>query len=386
MVPIERCTQCRMLLFDDQQQHECGAHSLPKSYRLNPMASPTSTVFKLRVSSGLNGAEVTYFDKRSGKFLEFLESTYLQSAATSGCLTLSQKDEFTYLTYESTRKVSFKFFVAMMTYQNVSITLGGNVTADGVFFENCTAQLVQHEGKWKLPDEMKMSTGFIIALKPKSRNIQVQLRCNDETKAATWTYQNGWDKIDTIHSNFNALPNQNQNQNQTAICYNCNQNHETTNCDRPYYIKHYVGCLVVSLDGSEHEKPCMPINKIMPIRDDILAANTYNVFHLICSKSNGQLYYLHEADGVFKKISERVKLTSSPAEMLITFKETQDSQCIVFQQTIFKRCSVLLAIFDPYSKVWRRRLMLVPTDSHSLVAFKQLGYISTKNQKLKNTL
>lgn len=130
-------------------------------------------------------------------------------------------------------------------------------------------------------------------------------------------------------------------------CYNCNGAHDVAVCDWPSYSIHCTGCLVVSFDGTMHEKPCKPKNKISAIRSNLFATNALTLFKISYSLNETQMVYLND-DGIFSEMSSKVKLISGPVEgILITQDEMDDmEQSISFKQSAFKRCAFFIAILD----------------------------------------
>lgn len=141
--------------------------------------------------------------------------------------------------------------------------------------------------------------------------------------------------------------------------------HNTEKCYWPSYTNHCTNCLVISVDGKGHCYPCMPTNTISFIRKNLLAMRPYTLFEMEYKKENANAFFLCKT----KKLEiTKVKLLSAPAEPISTATEQNFDQCIEFQQTTFKRCSLLIAFLD--KGMWRLRFRLVVTPLHGLLVHK----------------
>jgi hypothetical protein len=135
----------------------------------------------------------------------------------------------------------------------------------------------RRNGSIGLKDCFKMNTALILGINPNSTYIKLEVQSNGQVKSTEWNYGAGW-----TFEEMNHLLEFSQNISQgTTRCMNCNKNHNTEACDFPFFTIVCSNCLVISHDGSQHDLPCMLINKISSIRKDLLAFNAVTLFQII---------------------------------------------------------------------------------------------------------
>lgn len=243
-------------------------------------------------------------------------------------------------------------------------------------------EMENNNGKLAIPNRYKLSTAFVLGLSLRSENLELQVRSNNlATKPARW--EGGrWVIAEDLDGKYlERVENQNNPQLASMVCLNCGAKHSIQACAMPFFTKHCTGCLLVSLDGNEHENPCQYTNKISLIRKDIMSNNALTLFQLGYLNSDVKAYYLD--NGQFIPVDTQAKLFSPPTDAIITFQniDNQARQSIVLRQASFKRCSVLIAVLDR-TKVWRLRFRLVVSSCHGVLAFKLTRTVPTLNGKV----
>lgn len=227
-----------------------------------------------------------------------------------------------------------------------------------------------------------MNTGFIIACEPRCNEFELEMKGSGKVIKMVWNQSTGW-KIDEHILEINVTD---QRIDLDLKCTNCNGQHHFSKCDSPDYSMCCYTCLVVSFDGKGHVKPCKPINRITNIRQNIFALNALTLFRIRFDLVNS-LFYLN--DGVFKSFTPDIQLTSDVAETIVSIEEINDqsnlsqknAQEIVLKQTIFKRCSLLLAFKDERN-MWRLRFLIRVTPKHGIMAFPLTRTLNMTNNRL----
>lgn len=251
--------------------HTCNNNALVPAYRIDPLATQLQSCFKLRTlnNESQNGADMLFLNTISSKFEKI---SFVLSPATSGIFTMDSDDKYNILEYRSTKTVKFQFHIALLAYNHAKIALRAIVTKNGVKFMPCDDVIIEyHNGQYQINDERKMATAFILGLQMHSQFLVLQVRQNGQTSKAHFDALNGWNiDADIDVQMCNAIPVDTQVLS-VLRCFNCNGNHDVAICDMPAYTMVCSNCLVISLDGSQHKSPCMPINRISSIRNSLLA-------------------------------------------------------------------------------------------------------------------
>lgn len=374
---VRRCTECAAMIFC-HESHTCRLNTAlkPKYYRTETLASTPNSIFKVRVLNmdDINGAEIFYYNPLNEQFDQFFKTTPILSPATGGIFTMQEGEKHLTLHYEATKFVKFSFYIALLSYNGPLVALRAVITREhGVVLLRSNMDMHRANGKLSIPKPYRFNTSFIMGLKPRSKVLQLQFKTGDAMPmAANWKMNAGWtidQHLDGENRQRSIVQNPPQQGVVPEMCHNCNKNHNIEDCDSPEYSSHCTGCLVVSFDGSNHVNPCMPINKISPIRSDLFAGYALTLFQFIYSLEDVHMFYFHK--GNFSAVNPRVKLISPPVEGVITIQKLDDSQrqCIALKQTSFKRCSILFAVLDT-NGVWRLRLRAVLTPNSGLLIFK----------------
>lgn len=363
-VKVRRCENCATNILGDIP-HVCGVTNALKGYRSNVFADVPKLQFKMRISNpATNGADMFYYE--DGCFNEFFHTLHLSNPSTSGLFTI--KDGI--LNYDALKFVKFSFYIAILRYESPVIKLRAIVTRqNGIVFVKCNMEMMKTRGKFVIDSRYRMNTAFILGLKPRSKSFELQIRSNGSTKRANWCDSHGW----KIGSDLDGEQIQrivlNEIQNPRLQCTNCSSNmHDITDCDMPIYSMHCKHCLVVSIDGTMHENPCMNTNAKSEIRRDIFAKNALTLFQLMFSNKDGPLLCLLE-DGQFHPFTPAIKLLSIPAESILTVHHTDNQKCIALKQVTFKRCNILIVVKDARN-IWRIRFRVVVTPRHGVLVFK----------------
>lgn len=127
--------------------------------------------------------------------------------------------------------------------------------------------------------------------------------------------------------------------------FNCGLNHDTAICEFPWMIHRCPRCLVLSLDGSGHTNPCLPLNTIGSFRTDISSWVPMSVFG-IRVRDAAQVLYLDSVDERFVPNVDGPKTLLSPSIEGIFQFNVNDSNYkqIDFNAVSIKRFSVIFAI------------------------------------------
>lgn len=367
----KRCETCYEMIFTSH--HQCAAISNYRGYRTDVLAVKTSSIFKLRIEN--NAAEIKYFNQNDGKFDTFFSGLNLLCPATNGVFTVRQYDEHNIIHYESSTPVKFKFFIALLGYNSSKITLQLLFTpGHGLTFTECDSTMIKRNGKLEWTDQYGVNAVFVLGLLIRANMLVLQTRTTNASKKSI-TFENQRWKVPDAQD----IPQIQHIGSAGEKCLNCNGRHLISKCDWPSYSKCCTGCLVVSFDGTMHESPCMPTNKISQTRADLLASNALTLFQFLYETKDATVLYLD--DGVFSEMTEGVKLISGPAEGMLIHQESSGSrQCIAFKQTSFKRCAFLLAIMD-HEKIFRLRFRLVVTPKGGLLVFPLTKSLSHRNNR-----
>lgn len=375
-VSLQRCSRCFKMIISNEP-HLCIEADAVKNFRIDPFAVEPTNAFKIR----LKNADMYFFNGEEGRFEEFFTTHYVVNPATAGVFTVADTGTHKILSYDSVKYVQFSFYIALLG--EPTIQLRAIVTSDGLMLMRCEMEMENNNGKLAIPNRYKLSTAFVLGLSPRSENLELLVKSNNlATKSARWEGGRSWVIAEDLDGGYlERVENQNNPQPVSMVCLNCGAKHSIQACTMPFFTKHCTGCLLVSLDGNEHENPCQYTNKISLIRKDILSNNALTLYQMGYSNSDVKAYYLD--NGQFVPVVTRTKLVSPPAEAIITFQniDNQARQFIVFKQASFQRCSVLIAVLDS-TKVWRLRLRLVVSSCHGVLAFKLTRTVATLNGKI----
>lgn len=383
----------------DNKPHTCGpnAAAAVKYYRTDPFASKPQIIFTLRVLTieDSNGAEIYFFNPLNRSFCQFFDTTSVLSPATSGIFDLREKENHLELRYKATKLKKFSFYIALLSYNGPTIGLRAIVTREhGVVLVEANMNLNSVNGNISIPARYSLNTTFIMALKPRSKHMQLKLKSGDsKTMTVNWELNTGW-TIDPQLNGENRQRSIAQNQPGQAVvqqtCHNCNEGHSIEDCELPEYTMHCTGCLLVSFDGANHINPCMPNNKVSPIRLDLFAKHALTLFQMNYSLADVTVHYWNQ--GHFSEVNPRVKLISPPSEAVITIQNVNGNQCIALKQSSFKRCCILICAMDN-SGIWRFRWRVVVTPNSGVLIFHmtktptfQNGQISIPPEFRLNTI
>lgn len=221
---------------------------------------------------------------------------------------------------------------------------------------------------------LNLNTAFVMGLKLKSEHLKLQIKAKGLSAIeAEW-------KLGKWNVPKQPAINKRSSEQAATICYNCGMNHELSECTFPLYSVPCTHCLVVSVNGTNHTSSCMPTNKISAIRSNLLAEKAITLFKMGYDPNDVQTFYLHNE--IFVEITPTTKLLSAPTESILSVQAASDKeQCIVMQQTSFKRCGILFAIMDKKG-IWRIRFRGVVTPKHGLIIFKVSQTMSIVNGKV----
>lgn len=281
---------------------------------------------------------------------QFTEFSTMLSPATGGIFTL----EHSTLTYESIKAVKFCIYFAILAENSVMIRLQMVHHENGIMLINTSPK--------QLDDTINLSTVLVVGLKPREKLVNLRINSGDSYASATWT-PSVWEIEPSRPTNTHRRCNEQM----ATVCHNCGRRHETENCEFPLYTIHCRGCLVASIDGSGHQKPCDPVNKVSFLRSNVLAEELITLFELTCDKSEVGAYYMHGNN--FLEITQGFELLSQPAQSLLTVQNLPDNKIgLLMQQSSVKRCGVLIAVMDPAGK-WFLRFRIVVTVAHGVLVF-----------------
>lgn len=234
------------------------------------------------------------------------------------------------------------------------------------------------DGKLSIPKKFNLNNALIVGLRTTSKSLRLQFKIPDSPKmTATWVKNSGWtiDK-DLVGEGKHRIMQQDE---LGVKCCNCGQSHHTEKCRQPYYFSNCRGCLVVSLDGKNHEFPCLPINKISPTRSSISSEEAFTLFTIVNSLSDVDMFFMD--GGIFRAFEAGTILLSPPAGTVIVARRLNDQQCIELKQTSLKRCNILIAVLDK-NREWRLRFRLVVTVADGLLVFPMSGVLQVKDGKI----
>lgn len=334
----------------DSAQHDCGA-TLSSFYRIDPLATIASHVLKLRVPKNL--AKFLFWQKNF--FVNFNADLFL-GPAICGVITVTEADNFYILNFDASRRKRFSMFIAMCYKKQMpKVQLRITLTEAGVTVMKTDSESFTLE---TLP---RFNTALVLGIKTYDEAFKLDCKFENKTHSFNWEKNTGFD----CHTEYKLIDETKKNQNSgSTVCSNCGKGHTLNDCVNPYYTVHCTGCLVVSLDAHNHSTPCRPMNKVSLLRSSLLAEKAVKLFDLEYDKDE-ELYYL--ADGTFQAITSKTKLISAPAECVFVRSEKEKLFVLSMLQTSFKRCSILIAVFD--KGVWRLRFIAVVTPNDGLLVF-----------------
>lgn len=284
---------------------------------------------------------------------------------TCGVFTVTEKDEYETLMFQATKSVNFSFFIALIDKDNTA-----SIALRAIFRPNNGIVLVQGDigaanqnGKLRIPEQFNLNNALIVGIEPKEKILRLQFKIPNAPKMiATWIKYSGWHIDDELNG---AMKQRIIPEDGVGIkCGNCGRSHLTENCYQPYYSMHCRGCLVVSIYGHDHTKPCLPTNRISATRTSILSEEVCTLFQIDNSLNDVEMFYM--ADDIFQAFEAGTKLLSSPAETVIIANRVNDKQIINLMQTSLKRCNILIAVEDQ-NRQWRYRFRIVVTVADGLV-------------------
>lgn len=316
-----------------------------------------------------NCAKVYYLRGEPLNFIEFADGLNVLSDGTAGLFTIEHSDLHSIISYGATKQIRFTFYIALRQGNEWTFPLQGIYSKNGISLHSIQLPFQP------LTSFVNLNTAFVVGLKPNSNELKVQLK----TKTTTFTaaLQNGgWQ----VGSTDNSPASNVEMDIDMLICHNCGRGHDISKCDWPYYAKNCSNCLVTSINGAGHSNPCNTINRITPLRSDILSINALPIFELVFTKAEVIGHFL--IDGVFKQMNERTKLLSAPARSVISISDENGKRHISLRQNKIRRCCVLIAIKDK-SQIWRLRFRAVVTKQDGLLVFPLQKTFSTVNNRFE---
>lgn len=371
-VGVERCKKCQHCVLGNSP-HSCN-NKISNGYRPAVLAGIPMNRFKFRWADywQQNGATAYYYDQRGKSFKELFPDQAQLCPSTSGMFVVSKTNVHMVLHYNALKPVRFSFFIATLKNMVPIISMRVAVTDHGLVCIPFKLDFNFHAGKYSLDQRYSRNNVLILGFKPHSAMFKLQIKIGGSGhKTATWQ-NNEWTVDDELKpENILRYPNLRQAVN--GICFNCDNrganSHSTEVFMFPNYTAHCYNCLVVSFDGSLHQRPCMPINTISPIIKNIMSRTALTLYQISYKKDEANVFFF---DGnTFSEISAKTTLIAPSANSLISasFNDTTNEQVISLKQSTFNRCGILIAILDK-SRIWRLRMNVVVTAKHSVKIFK----------------
>lgn len=299
----------------NNEPHECRNHSALKikGYRTSIFEGKSDPMFKIRTRNEFEvcGVEFYYFNANDQCFDQFHDGLVVLSPSTSGLFITENCTKYNTLVYESTKFVEFSFYIGLMKYDAPEISLRAIVCREGIILVKCNVEMFNNTRALSIKDRYSMNTVFILGIQPRGNNFQLQIQFGSTCQKVKWQKETGWN-LDQFINVINVRPADTED----LRYLNCNKGHNVEQCYFPTFTAHCSGCLIVSIDGSQHENPCMPINRISKIRSDLLARNALTLFRLIYSPNEVEMLYLTK-DHIFTHFERQRKLLSAPTESIL---------------------------------------------------------------------
>lgn len=151
-------------------------------------------------------------------------------------------------------------------------------------------------------------------------------------------------------------------------CIICGENHDTANCRSPIFPTPCSQCFVTSLNGNDHESPCMPYSKTSSFRRDIYAVNPVELFRMKLMNADDWFYVLNPITKDFEMVNSDLRLQSAPAECTFSFSMLLNGQRVLScDATTLTRFTVLVAFI--VDGQWRFRFRFLVTDDCGILCF-----------------
>lgn len=356
---ISRCDNCLLTVFDEN--HTCDGSNALTSYVPDVLAKKLEKVFQLRIKE----ATLHFLNVSSGLF-ETFDDLPLLSPATCGVFFFNNG----ILTYKDGRNSSLSFLVGILTDNNRFINplrvFKQNNTMTTLKFHETKIELLQIDGKYRIPSQHRYNITMCLGIKPTTPSFTIEVRYQPPIvyDGTNWNFNS--DLVSSIQPSVqnNALLN--------GKCWNCGGNHNVSMCNFPELMHCCPKCLVVSLDGHSHLKPCQPTNRISRFRPNIFAEKPTKLFEVVFSAIDVDLFFLNN-DGQFENITD-THLLSVAVDGLLSAKTNGTMHCLTFQATSYARSSMIFAVLDD-KNVWRLRFRAVLTPIHGLMVFDQTSML-----------
>lgn len=151
-------------------------------------------------------------------------------------------------------------------------------------------------------------------------------------------------------------------------CIICGQAHDAAYCNSPAFPIPCSQCFVTSLDGNDHDAPCMPYSNKCSYRQDVYACEPIELFKMKLSKNNDWFYIGDNTTKEFEMVKDTMSLTSAAAECSFHFDaSSHGNQIVTCNATAITRFSVFLAFVTDGQ--WRFRFRFLISDDKGILCF-----------------
>lgn len=362
---LSRCENCYIALFGPEP-HNCEADR-NTVYRRNITAKRLLPAFKMRMNR--SNVSLNVLDTEQGTFVPLVDT--ILSPATRGAFLVVDNGENRIISYRMSGKCRFSFYIAVIkSNEEPVLSLRAWYTDNKLHFFKVNLKLKREHGKISIPSEYRYNTALILALELHKPNVTIEVLNQD---AITYSTENGWQCEEAV-----SMERQQQlgNAVNNAMCYNCNGNHESDECNWPEFMHCCDQCLVTSLDGHFHTNPCRPINRPSIFRPNIFAKQQTKLFQIVFMKDDVSLAVLNE-QGQFNVVGKPVYHLSIAADCLIEIEIQNQIIALNYSVSTFARASFLIAVL--VGNLWRLRFRAVVTPVHGLLIFKQESTLRPEN-------
>lgn len=170
---VQRCNDCFASVYNGAQ-HNCDHNREVTSFRTPVYVNPPSPLFDFQLLGNLY-----YLNLESGQFEMFERAQKLICPATDGVFSVFLKNNVSAASYKATSIKNFSIIFAKMQANNCQLLFRASISSNyGLQFSELNSELHFTNDRFDIPNQYRMNTAMILAIKSKSTKIDFLVFAN----------------------------------------------------------------------------------------------------------------------------------------------------------------------------------------------------------------